>query len=349
MILGDFSGICFTKDPTEDNSENMLIEAVPGGNDALTSGKVVPARFRLNKESFIVLRDEALLQWRNFVPPEIWFRVGKAFLGIERLFGAPQDIEWTVKSHEIWVLQSRPITAEVHGSGNDPGQTYDRQLARGPRDISSVYSAYRVPPNLKLHMLRVAAVASVICDNWAGPTVSRETIVATCLLHDIGNIAKANYDSFPTLFPEEMQDLEYWKAVQAHIRVRYGDTDQEVTLNIARELDVPERVITLLEEKTFSKNEATEASSDWELKICAYSDQRVGPLGVMPLLERFSEARERYRGVPFASVNDLKFPTLVACAQSIERQIADHSNIPTEDLTDAAIERYMEDLRSFLL
>jgi hypothetical protein len=198
-------------------------------------------------------------------------------------------------------------------------------------------------------MLRVAGVAALILDNWTGPPIDGKTLLVTSLLHDIGNIAKANYDSFPTLFPEEMQDLEYWKAVQSHIRARYGSTDQEVTLNIARELEVPERIILLLEKKTFVQNESTLASADWELKISAYSDQRVGPGGVMALRERLREARERYRGVPFASVNDPRFEVLVESAQSIERQIARQLRVRPDAITDAAIERYVEELRSFVL
>jgi nucleoside phosphorylase/phosphohistidine swiveling domain-containing protein len=239
MVLGDFSGVCFTRNPLAPGSEEMLIEVVPGGNDALTSGKVTPARYLLDRGTMMLTFDEASYAWRQFLPAESWRDLGKEFLKLENLFGYPLDIEWTYKGRELWILQVRPITAYVTEVPRSSHGT--RRIGRattGTRDISSIYAAYRVPPNLRRHMLTVTAVASIVCDNWTGPPIDRRSVIVTSLIHDIGNIVKANYDSFPTLFPEEMQDLQYWKTVQQSVQLRYGRTDQEVTLNIAKELGV---------------------------------------------------------------------------------------------------------------
>lgn len=349
MVLGDVSGVCFTRSIRSKDADHMLVEVVPGGNDALTAGKVVPARYFIDRENLMVARDESLQPWHALAAPDLWRDLGSAFLQVERAFGAPQDIEWTVKGNEIWILQARPITAYLSESSDASLNLYRPRRASDSRDIASIYAAYRIPPNLRLHMLRVAAVASLIVEKWSGPTVEYGTIVSTSLLHDIGNIVKANYDAFPTLFPEEMQDLEYWKAVQENVRIRYGKSDQEVTLNIARELRVSDRVLLLLSEKTFVKNESTAASDDWELKICAYADQRVCPTGVTSLLDRLAEAKERYRGVPYASVNDSRFKILSECALTIESQISSHLSLRKEEITDAATQPHLDQLRAFVI
>jgi hypothetical protein len=54
-------------------------------------------------------------------------------------------------------------------------------------------------------------------------------------------------------------------------------------------------------------------------------------------------------GVPFASVNDPRYEVLAKSAQSIERQIVKLLRITPENITDAAIEGYMEQLRSFVV
>jgi nucleoside phosphorylase/phosphohistidine swiveling domain-containing protein len=349
MVLGDYSGVCFTRDPTSAEGDRMLVEAVPGGNDALTSGQVVPARYWLDCETDQVNRDEGSRNWQTVVPTQMWSKLSELFRSIEKLFGSPQDIEWTAKGGEVWLLQSRPITV-IGGIHPSDGATLRRRtFASGPRDIGSIYAAFRVPPNLRLHMLRVAGVAALISEKWNGPSIDRQAVLTTCLVHDIGNIAKANYDAFPTLFPEEMQHLEYWKAVQTNLRGRYGADDQQVTLAIAQELGLSDRILQLLVAKTFLRNKETSVCDDWDLKICVYADQRVSPSGVLPLADRLSEARERYRGVPFASVNSPEYWDLAECARQIELQVIGQTTIQPDQISDQTIESWVQALRSFNL
>lgn len=212
-----------------------------------------------------------------------------------------------------------------------------------PREICR---AYRVPPNLKAHLLRVAAVGEWICDNWTGPAIARDRIKRALLLHDIGNIVKADYERNPGLFPEEMRNLRYWIAIQSHVRTRYGESDTKASGAIAREVGVAEEVLRLMEEKQFLRNIETAAAPDWERKIAAYADQRVSPYGVVGLDQRLQEARERYREVPTASVNANQFDALVAAGKQIEEQIARHCRRPLMALSDAEIAPYVDQLRT---
>lgn len=349
MVLGDVSGVCFTADPRPGKSrDEILIEAVPGGNEDLTGGRVTPARYVLRRSTGELLPEAAGGDWRNLLSREMLRRLVGECLKIEDLrAGKGQDVEWCTKGDDIFVLQARPITGPLSRHAQAPVGT--APVANRPRKIAAVYRAYRVPPNLQMHLLRAAAVGALICDNWVGPPLDRHDVVVTLLLHDIGNIVKADYEQFTHLFPEEWQNLAYWKAVQAAVRERFGDRDQEVALKMAEELGTTPRILDLLRRKQFVMNRETLAASDWELKVCAYSDQRVSPLGVRPLTDRLYEAKARYVNIPRASVNDPRFDELVACAQEIERELAPRVRIALETLTEESIAPLLDPLREYTL
>lgn len=135
LIDGEVSGIVFSKSP--DNSEQMTIEAVHGLNKGLVDGDVEPDRWLVDRETASIImyampsgRDRVVqLQDSGTIlektsdnvsaatplgKNEI-YELHKIALVLERLFGKPQDIEWTKKDDEIFVLQSRPITTSRTG------------------------------------------------------------------------------------------------------------------------------------------------------------------------------------------------------------------------------------------
>ena len=56
--------------------------------------------------------------------------------------------------------------------------------------ITDIYKKYHIPNQLQLHMLRVAACANLILDNWETKSINKKSILKVCLLHVMGNIAK---------------------------------------------------------------------------------------------------------------------------------------------------------------
>lgn len=346
MILGDASGVCFTKDPRKPASSLMLLELVPGGNDALTDGRVTPVQFLISRDTLNSELTAHGSHWSTYVTEDQLRSIARICLDIEAIFGQVQDIEWTIQQGVVYVLQSRPNTSN-HSLGI--AQPAVRRDATGQERslIGVIYRAYRVPPNLQRHLLRVAAVGKLICDNWAGPSLNATRIVAALLLHDIGNIVKADYDRFPELFPEEMKNLGYWKAIQNWMRSRFGGSDLDASVGVASELGVSESVVRLIQEKQFLNNIDTAAKSDFDVKIAAYADQRVGPHGVLTLEERLAEARRRYRGVAYASVNRGDFNSLMSAAFEIERQIDQYSNLALSKIDDEAISYTVDALKDF--
>ena len=59
--------------------------------------------------------------------------------------------------------------------------------------ISSIYTQYNIHPNLQIHMLRVAALAKIIIDNWDGNPLNEKAIIQACLFHDAAKIIKFKY------------------------------------------------------------------------------------------------------------------------------------------------------------
>jgi len=199
-------------------------------------------------------------------------------------------------------------------------------------------------PNLRLHMYRVAGVASVICDNIA-ENVDRESIITACLLHDMGNIIKFKLDLFPTFL--EPEGREYWQNVQNEYFKKYGKDEHVATIDIAREVGVNEKVMHLLESIGFTQAKENYAATDFDRKIAAYSDMRVEPHGVVSLEDRFRDGRKRTRIHKPNSHDESLFEEMSSFLRKIEKQIFEKAAIKTDDVTDEKISDYVKKLSDF--
>lgn len=114
-IPSEFSGVCFTLDPTDAAQQWMMIEAHQGIGAELVAGKTNPFRYRAHRKSLEIKADST-----QSVSPLISIdkitELAQTCLKIEKYFGAPQDIEWAFYQNEFYILQSRPITATARKS-----------------------------------------------------------------------------------------------------------------------------------------------------------------------------------------------------------------------------------------
>ncbi len=211
------------------------------------------------------------------------------------------------------------------------------------KSINDIYRRFKVPRNLQEHMRRAAAVGDLICDKWQGPGLHKDDIIATLLLHDLGNIIKMDLESERglRLLGADRRRTEEIKEIQREIMEKYGPDDHIATHAMAEEIGASTRVLELLDLKTFSSITKIVANNDFENKICAYADLRVGPLGILMLKERFGELRHR---LPADRLNDRypNFEELVVTAQQIEAHIFEHLLISPEEINDFTIELYLE-------
>lgn len=132
MVQPDVSGVMFTIDPTKGRRDRMVVEAVFGLGEAVVSGQMTPdhyvlardgrlKRTRLHTQPYAIVHDPAGGVREEALSPERGeaqtlgetqlARLAKVGIDLEERFGGPQDIEWAIQDEELFVLQSRPVTA----------------------------------------------------------------------------------------------------------------------------------------------------------------------------------------------------------------------------------------------
>jgi pyruvate,water dikinase len=132
QIASDKSGVILTIDPIRRRSDQMIIEAGFGLGEALVSGLIIPDHYmarrdgtlkkvRVGRQDRMIVQDhsggtatvelEAAAATAQVLNSTEIARLVSVGLQLEEEFGSPQDIEWAIAADELFILQSRPITA----------------------------------------------------------------------------------------------------------------------------------------------------------------------------------------------------------------------------------------------
>lgn len=132
MINSDVSGVMFSQNPVTKNKDEIVIEAGLGLGEMIVQGDFEPARFVIDKKTEDIKsktfgNQEKMLVFDGETKKEVEIKqeIGKnAILNekninelseiakkIENYFKSPQDIEWAIEKENLYILQSRPITA----------------------------------------------------------------------------------------------------------------------------------------------------------------------------------------------------------------------------------------------
>ncbi len=213
------------------------------------------------------------------------------------------------------------------------------------KKITEIYTHYKIMPPLQEHMLRVTAVASLICDNLT-ISVNKEDIVVACLLHDMGNLIKSNLKLFPEFL--EPEGLEYWQKVKDEFIKKYGSDEHEATAKILKEIGVSDNILYLADQNRFVFLCKHRDSDDMHIKIIKYADTRVGPHGILSFEERMGESTERYKNEKYGPMNEGR-SKLIACGKEIEQQIFAKCRIKPEDITDETTKSTILRLKDFVI
>lgn len=206
-------------------------------------------------------------------------------------------------------------------------------------NILAIYNKYHIPENLQMHMLRVAACSNIIMDNWNGPEIDKKAVTRVCLLHDMGNIVK---------IPEDFSDDKGFQKTRKKYFDIFGTNDHEINMEIGKIEGLTKKELEILDGKRSRKNEQTLKSDCYEIKLCAYCDQRVAPDGVESLRERLEDVKKRYKNKPLSVwSNEEKANHLIECALGIEKQVMECCTIKPEDINDSSIEQYIQKLKEY--
>ena len=139
LVNARSAGVMFTINPVTGSEDEVVIESSWGLGEAVVGGEVTPDRWIVNKsdlsirdkyisrKTLMVVRDSAGLTKEVEVPQDLAVKpslsdeevVKLARIGIEleKVYGYPLDIEWTLDADtgEVYVVQVRPET--VHSAG----------------------------------------------------------------------------------------------------------------------------------------------------------------------------------------------------------------------------------------
>lgn len=155
-----------------------------------------------------------------------------------------------------------------------------------------LYNQYPIPKNLQTHMLRAAALAQIIVENWTGPNIDKDSIIKACLFHDAGKLVKFNFSNAKMLDPDD-HDLAYWQKKQQEMFAKYGREEHPATRGVCVDMGLPAKVIALFEKMEWEDIEKHLAKNDLEACILVYCDTRIGPFGILPIRERIDDLASR--------------------------------------------------------
>lgn len=204
--------------------------------------------------------------------------------------------------------------------------------------ITEIYDKYRINKGLREHMIRVTAVAKMICDNSVND-VDTENVVKAALLHDMGNIVKSKFEIGPELY--EPEGIEYYRKVQQEVIEKYGKNDHEATLAMLAELDVDKKIIKTINATGITNVPRVANDGSNEEKLMTYSDLRAGPFGIISLDERLNDVEDRH--VPRFYTKEM-VETGRKLMKEIEREIFKNSKISPKDITDESIKEIQKEL-----
>jgi phosphohistidine swiveling domain-containing protein len=145
FLEGESSGIVFSKNPLDQSQ--LIIEAVHGLNQGLVEGAIEPDRWIFDRQGLILQnhnppanRDYRCIRsgisgvqlqktdsaMRSLPPINNEQQKSIAAMGIklEQQFGNAQDVEWTLVENTVYILQSRPITAQSGQQSSDKRSWY---------------------------------------------------------------------------------------------------------------------------------------------------------------------------------------------------------------------------------
>jgi rifampicin phosphotransferase len=103
MVHAEVAGVAFSANPVTGQRGIAVVSAIAGLGTDLVSGEA-------DGETFWVDRSGKVSPTGSFETEQIQ-SVAAMARSVARHFGCPQDIEWAIANHQLYLLQARPITA----------------------------------------------------------------------------------------------------------------------------------------------------------------------------------------------------------------------------------------------
>lgn len=100
------AGVAFTANPISGERDEVIVSAVRGMGERLVGGGATPDEWTVRGDEI-----ECVHAPEHAVDESAVRAIAGLARDVERILGAPQDVEWAIGDGELWLLQARPITA----------------------------------------------------------------------------------------------------------------------------------------------------------------------------------------------------------------------------------------------
>jgi len=204
MVDAHRSGVMFTADPSTGDRDRVVIEAAYGLGEVVVGGQVEPDTYVVSKDGPRVVQDHLGVKAtkivrgpdghdrrlavpdderaRRVLDENVLMALTHTAIEIERHYGTPQDVEFAIDDHRIWIVQSRPITtlAEQSASGETkpPGTVLVSGLAAAPGQAVGPVRILRSPAEGDRLNAGEVLVAPMTNPDWV-PTMRRAAALVT--------------------------------------------------------------------------------------------------------------------------------------------------------------------------
>jgi pyruvate,water dikinase len=204
MVDARTSGVMFTADPASGDRDRVVIEAAFGLGEVVVGGQVEPDTYVVSKHGPRIVQEHigtkatkivrgadghddrvdvpADEQARRALDENALMALAHTAIELERLYGAPQDVEFAIDEHGIWIVQSRPITTlgDVVESpaAEAPGTVLVTGLAAAPGVAVGPVRILHSPEEGKRLITGEVLVAPMTNPDWV-PTMRRAAALVT--------------------------------------------------------------------------------------------------------------------------------------------------------------------------
>jgi pyruvate, water dikinase len=204
MVDADVSGVMFTADPATGDRTCLVIEAAYGLGEVVVGGQVQPDTYVVSKDGPRILHEHigtkdtkivrgpdghdqrlavpASEQAQRVLDENALMALAHTAIEIERHYGAPQDVEFAIDDHHVWIVQSRPITTlgatATGGELEPPGTLLVSGLAAAPGVAAGPVRILRSPAEGAQLATGEVLVAPMTNPDWV-PTMRRAAALVT--------------------------------------------------------------------------------------------------------------------------------------------------------------------------
>ena len=202
MVNADKSGVMFTVDPATGSTTHLVIEGSWGLGEPIVSGQVTPDRYVVEKSTLRVVErvisrkqfklvrsaagtnervelDDAAATAPTLTEDEV-ARIARLGVDDEAHYGRPQDAEWAIAGGEVFLVQTRPVTAvaKVVEAAGPQGAVLVRGLGASPGIASGRAAIVREIETAAGFAAGSVLVAEMTSPDWV-PLMRRAAAIVT--------------------------------------------------------------------------------------------------------------------------------------------------------------------------